>query len=592
MMDAQNSSKVAIWLSAVVIFVYALFFYAMPLQDRPFYTRGEGREALVVSSMYEQDNFILPLRGGKDIPSKPPMFHWLAAVTSEIMGEVSEFSIRFPSAFCAALGLGLFFIFVAYNSGIVVALLSILIGATSLEWFRNTTHARVDMVFSFWLTLGCISLYYFWKDWLSGRSPRRLWYIFSGIAIGATILAKGPAGFIIPWLIAGVFVIVETKKEGFWWLLKNAPYFSVISSVLISLVVAGTWYGLAYQQGGDDFIKVQLVKENVSRIVDVNAPSIGHSGPFYESFLFLLLGFLPWTIFLPIVVMLLWKHRDEMVNKNRPLLYCLIWVMLFLVAVSISRSKREVYLLPIYLPLSYMLAHSLTAIFQSRIEWRHLKIVEKVIGAILGFIAVGIFAVTAVIAHICFLGYRFPAIAKLKQADQMQVAAVVNLFSTQYMPWLLIGVGIICVTQAAMISFFGNLKKASLCTGSAMLLFLFTANFYVMPVIFAVNSPREFIKEVVSFIDGNGKLFEYKSNFYAASFYAERKIYPMATRKDLPKEGAFVLVEERDLSSFLKEVPEAVLIMESKTNAANGRDRMCLVQVISTGKKQDLDDFI
>src|SRR5512139_4037316 len=71
--------------------------YLTPAVDTPFYTKGEAREAVLVQAMRAEGNYVLPLRNGDEIPSKPPLFHWLAAAAAALGGGVSELSTRAPS---------------------------------------------------------------------------------------------------------------------------------------------------------------------------------------------------------------------------------------------------------------------------------------------------------------------------------------------------------------------------------------------------------------------------------------------------------------------------------------------------------------
>ena len=64
----------------------------------PFYTKGEPREAVQVWEEVHGGEWVLPMRNGHDLPSKPPLFHWLAGISSLAFGGVDEFSVRFPSA--------------------------------------------------------------------------------------------------------------------------------------------------------------------------------------------------------------------------------------------------------------------------------------------------------------------------------------------------------------------------------------------------------------------------------------------------------------------------------------------------------------
>ena len=95
----QNTLLHLILLAAVCALVFLLF-----LDRIPFHDKAEPREALVVRDIVLEGRWLLPLRAGEHIASKPPLFHWFAAGASILRGEMTEASIRFPSAFFATLG--------------------------------------------------------------------------------------------------------------------------------------------------------------------------------------------------------------------------------------------------------------------------------------------------------------------------------------------------------------------------------------------------------------------------------------------------------------------------------------------------------
>ncbi len=63
-------------------FLVCLLLFFWGLGNIPFYTKGEPREAVVVWEIYINGEWVLPLRNGTEIPSKPPLFHWLGAFVS------------------------------------------------------------------------------------------------------------------------------------------------------------------------------------------------------------------------------------------------------------------------------------------------------------------------------------------------------------------------------------------------------------------------------------------------------------------------------------------------------------------------------
>src|SRR5206468_681354 len=113
-----------------------------------FFTKGEPREGLVVRRMVEEGDWILPKRTsehGWTIASKPPFFHWLAAVSSELTGGPSEVAIRLPSVV-----LGVAAVVAVWGVARTVlpptaALFGAIILATTFEWVRAVSSARVDV---------------------------------------------------------------------------------------------------------------------------------------------------------------------------------------------------------------------------------------------------------------------------------------------------------------------------------------------------------------------------------------------------------------------------------------------------------------
>src|SRR5215470_14386760 len=111
----------------------------------PFHTKGEPREGLVVWEMTHGGGWILPRRNGVELPSKPPLFHWLAAATALGRGATDEWSMRFPSVALSLVGLLCVFATGAALWTPRAGLISALGLMTMFEWARAATNARVDM---------------------------------------------------------------------------------------------------------------------------------------------------------------------------------------------------------------------------------------------------------------------------------------------------------------------------------------------------------------------------------------------------------------------------------------------------------------
>jgi 4-amino-4-deoxy-L-arabinose transferase-like glycosyltransferase len=147
----------------------AAFLLSFPwLASRPFYTRGEAREALVPQAMIATGDWILPRIYDGDVPSKPPFSHWLSALCSEVSGSVDEFSVRAPSAFAFVLLSTAWFLFLRRRSEPGVALGSATLLLLAGEWIRAGVSCRVDTLFSALVAGALMLLYRWWEEKLEG----------------------------------------------------------------------------------------------------------------------------------------------------------------------------------------------------------------------------------------------------------------------------------------------------------------------------------------------------------------------------------------------------------------------------------------
>ena len=81
-----GKTSVKLLRTAIPVVCVCLLLFFWGLGAVPFYTRGEPREAVVVWEICSTGEWILPLRNGTEIPSKPPLFHWLGALLAKALG--------------------------------------------------------------------------------------------------------------------------------------------------------------------------------------------------------------------------------------------------------------------------------------------------------------------------------------------------------------------------------------------------------------------------------------------------------------------------------------------------------------------------
>ena len=335
-MDRTHANR---WLHVILLIALCGILYFPYLGSTPLFDKGEPREGLAVQDIVQRGEWLFPLKRAEAIPSKPPMFHWSAALTYRFTGVLDEATLRFPSALYATVGVIFLYLLGAKLFGARVGLLAGAILATTMIYQSQAVNARVDMTLCFFVTLSLILFYSIYRGFL--RHP--LWPYAMYSLVGLATLSKGPLGLVLPGLVIAVFLALKRDWKQFF-------KFALHPGVLIALVLVVGWYGLAISRGGEGFVNRQLVSENVSRFFGGS----GHSHPIYYYLGYLFSLAIPWCLFYPFMF---WDWANERGGAaGDELLFLQTWFGVMLVFFSLSSGKRAVYLLPIYPALALLLA--------------------------------------------------------------------------------------------------------------------------------------------------------------------------------------------------------------------------------------------
>jgi 4-amino-4-deoxy-L-arabinose transferase-like glycosyltransferase len=311
----------------VLLSLLLAFLLAWPLLTPAIGHHGEAREGLVVQDVVQHGHWLLPRRNG-ELPSKPPLFHWIAAATTRAFGP-SDASLRLASGVAALVVL------------LATHALGVTIGGRRTGWLAGAillgmapflhaaVEARVDMVFTAAITVA-LAGFAFW-DWRGAAAGR----VFCWGGMAAAVLAKGPAGLVVPSVVIVVALALERRLSA----LRRLCAWPLVAALL---VIDGGWYALAARDGGTALLHLQLVHENLERIA--GDPSFHHSGHHHATRLALALlgGLLPWS------AGLVWsgvaRVRGGRLDHVARFLHA--WWLTVLVLFSLSAGQRPVYLLP------------------------------------------------------------------------------------------------------------------------------------------------------------------------------------------------------------------------------------------------------
>jgi len=159
--------------------------------------------------------------------------------------------------------------------------------------------------------------------------------------MGLAMLIKGLLGVALPAF--AIFIFLLFKKE-----LGKIKELYPLLGILIIAIFGLPWYIAEYLIHGKAFLDFALGFLFLSRFQGAVS---GHTGPWFYYFIALILGFAPWSHFLPLAF---WKALKDW--RNDPNLLCLCMIVPAFIVFSIAQTKIPNYVLPLYPFLAIMAA--------------------------------------------------------------------------------------------------------------------------------------------------------------------------------------------------------------------------------------------
>ena len=532
----MNNQRSIFWLIVLLSILVLVPF----LGEALFYSKGEPREAIVAVTMLQTGNWILPVNYGTDIAFKPPFLYWCIAAVSWLAGGVSEFTTRFPSSVACISMLLFFFCFIRKRLGQELAVLTTLLLLTSFEVHRAAVAGRLDMLQVAFIVVA-LCLLYQWDEQGRQRFP---WLAILCMACGT--LTKGPVGSIFPCMVMGVYMLLQ--KRGFW---KSFGWMFCFG--FLSVLPLFVWFYLAYLQGGQEFVDLML-EENTGRFAGTMSYE-SHENPIWYNFLTLIWGWIPWTLLFVASLFTLRNKEAQQLTMNEsqatkgwasrvqewwkrfcqqdPLqLFCWLAVLLIFVFYCIPKSKRSVYLLPIYPFMALFFAQYLRRLAErgSRL-FRNFSIVFGSLGVLLTLL---FFAIRLGLVPDAIMGHGRHA------AENVGFLHALRDTYFDFAHWLLILlplVGALCLfrlcrRQAS--------ARAHLYGVAGMLLCLFVAfDGIYQPTVVSTKSDKKIAQRLAN-LQPEGNIYSYNLRFYCVNYYLGDRMHRIELEE--PNEDHFLLI--------------------------------------------------
>lgn len=388
--------------------VAAAMFYPQ-LGASGLWDEDEPRNAAASADMLARGDWVVPMFNGQLRTQKPVLLYWMQICSYKLFG-VNEFAARFPSATLTIGTAVLVWWLGRMLFSNAVGMLAGLMFATSLMLTVAARAATPDgsLIFCVVLTMalyvrGCGTREpgsFGQLGWIP-PSAWRMALVYAAMGLG--MLAKGPVGILLPTAIIGMFILLVStvpstptlsKPSRFerWSqrLTRMAGLLPVATwrlrpwlGAIVILAVAGPWYYLVHVETNGEWTRTFLGFENLTRFKEAQE---GHSGPIVYYIPAMMIGFFPWSAFLPFTIYRSAKTVPQTDPASPAIRLLLCWLAIWVGVFSLAATKLPSYVLPVYAVLALLVARTL-------VDWvQQPAVLPRVltIAALCSYIVVGV----------------------------------------------------------------------------------------------------------------------------------------------------------------------------------------------------------
>ncbi|EIK95859.1 4-amino-4-deoxy-L-arabinose transferase [Pseudomonas sp. M47T1] len=327
------------WTLPVLLLAFGLF-YLLPLPFHGLWIPDETRYAQMSQEMLLTGKWAAPHFMGFRYFEKPAAGYWFIAIGQWLFGQ-NLFGVRVASAL--SLGLSVVLTYLAANrlwgdkrKSLICAVLYMSFGLVA----GQAGYANLDPQFTLWVNLSLVALW-FAVDSHTTRARLVNWGLL-GFACGMGFMTKGFLAWVFPVLIAAPYMMWQKR---FGELVRYGLF-----GVLVAVLVSAPW-ALMVNAQESDFWSFFFWHEHIRRFAGDDAQ---HSQPFWFYLPLLAASSLPWALLLPATARHAWQARS-----NHKVMFVLLWLLLPLAFLSLSRGKLPTYILPCMLPLALLVGHAL-----------------------------------------------------------------------------------------------------------------------------------------------------------------------------------------------------------------------------------------
>ncbi len=335
-----------LWLVALLL-VLAFAFQG----TRGLWEPDEGRYSSAGLNMLDSGNYLVPTADGVHPHlTKPPLTYWALAASFGILGR-NEWAARLPGA-VAFVGAGLLVFGLGRRFCPAKPWLPALVYCLSLAPFMGANVVSTDILLTFFETA---SMYAFVRAYAGPGEMDRRWVRIMWLLWGLAFMTKGPPGLLPLFAMVAMLIIRDRKALGRLLDPAGLGAFAVVSFTWFAILVAQDPGRLGYFAGYEVFDRVFTSTH-------------GRNAEWYGALLVyaptLLFGALPWWVLATVAAggpAKAWTAlRTRLGERNADWVMLAWWFFFPLAIFCLSRSRLQLYILPLFVPLALMLARPLS----------------------------------------------------------------------------------------------------------------------------------------------------------------------------------------------------------------------------------------
>lgn len=312
----------------LLIVVASFIIFGSNIWGVDIYMLDEAKNAECAREMLENKEFIVPTFNNELRTDKPPLHYYFMMLAYSIFG-VNAFAARF---FSVIMGIGTVLISFYYTNRHVnykTALYTAFVLLASINFVLEFHLAVPDPYLIFFF---CLSVFAFY-DFLETKNAWSRYLIYISMALAT--LSKGPIAIALPGLIFLITLLI--RKQLTINLLKELH---IIRGILLFMAIALPWYFAVAFKTDFEWTRGFFLDHNINRFSESRE---GHGGTFLRTPLFVLIGMLPFSIFLFGLV-----KKFRLTLSDRFLHYMFLSAAVIVGFFSVSNTKLPNYPMPSY----------------------------------------------------------------------------------------------------------------------------------------------------------------------------------------------------------------------------------------------------